>query len=312
MENIKKMYLGFMVVKPLPKTFIGRTCFKVYDDILKSRDKHVLSRVYSANLFGLDLEINSIAFQEQDKVVAACSSTSVWSALHAIKWKNVRDIPSRSEITSNAINHIIDSSNSFPNKELSNKQILRTIDSEKLRHLSLDVNPSKTSWDDFIETIKIHIDSNLPLILGGDVYTIKDGRYTKKGGHAVTVLGYKAPVEDKSDPAIYIHDDRFGPFVKGEIKSLTEKEESGIPASWGLFIQEKDDKQKWQPPHEVLIPNSLICVKHPKVRLSYIYPVNTCEIVEHAFNTFAEKASAKSRSALTAVSYTHLTLPTKA
>lgn len=123
-----------MVVKPLPKTFIGRTCLRVYPKINSDTHKKCLSRDYSIDLFGIKLTVRSIAFQEQDKVISACATTSIWSALHAIQWKNIRDVPSRCVITTNAINHINDSSNSFPSKELSNKQILRAIDSEQLKH----------------------------------------------------------------------------------------------------------------------------------------------------------------------------------
>ncbi|WP_234427663.1 hypothetical protein, partial [Vibrio anguillarum] len=80
-----------------------------------------------------------MAFQEQDKVVSACATTAIWSSLHAMHWKNVREIRSCSEITTNALNHINGSSNSFPNRELSNKQILRALDCEKLKHHTIDL-----------------------------------------------------------------------------------------------------------------------------------------------------------------------------
>lgn len=136
------------------------------------------------------MTVNSIAFQEQDKVISACATTSIWSALHAIHWKNIRDIPSRGVITTNAINHINDSSNSFPNKELSNKQILRAIDHEKLKHQTEFLKD--TSHDIFLNKIMIHINSGLPLILGGEIFSYEEsGELKRKAGHAVTILGYK-------------------------------------------------------------------------------------------------------------------------
>lgn len=287
-ESLRRNYLGFIIIKPLPKTFIGRTCLKIYDSLQDSEEKKLLIREYEVSLFGINLVVHSIAFQEQDKVVAACSSTSVWSALHAITWKKTRDIPSRSEITSNAINHIDGSSNSFPNKELTNKQILRAIDSEKLRHIYSDLH--NYSWDMLLKVIKIHIDSELPLILGAHVYSIdKEKKLKYQGGHAVTVLGYK---ERRKKPALYVHDDRLGPFVRASfvrLKSFTSQ--GDLSADWGVVIQEKNDSKGWKKPHEVLIPNSLISLKHPKVRIPYTYPLNTCEIVKNIFIEFVENAS---------------------
>ncbi|MCS0533166.1 hypothetical protein [Klebsiella grimontii] len=285
-ESLRMHYLGFVIIKPLPKTFIGRTCLKIYGSLQKSEEKKLLTRQYEANLFGIKLLVNSIAFQEQDKVVAACSSTSVWSALHAVPWKKTRDIPSRSEITSNAINHIDGSSNSFPNKELTNKQILRAIDSEKLRHLFSDLH--NYSWDALLKVIKIHIDSELPLILGAQVYSINENTLVHQGGHAVTVLGYK---DQRDKPALYVHDDRLGPFVRASFVTLNMFTcLDDISADWGVVIQEKDDRKGWKTAHEVLIPNSLISLKHPKVRIPYTYPLNTCELIKSIFQQFVEAA----------------------
>lgn len=286
-ELLRQHYLGFVIIKPLPKTFIGRTCLKIYDSLQNSDEKTLLTRQYEASLFGINLVVESIAFQEQDKVVAACSSTSVWSALHAIPWKKTRDIPSRSEITSNAINHIDGSSNSFPNKELTNKQILRAIDSEKLRHNFSDLR--NFSWDELLKLIKIHIDSALPLILGAQVYSIDDDKtLIHQGGHAVTVLGYK---EQREKPALYVHDDRLGPFVRASFVMLDDFiRPDDLSAVWGVIIQEKNDPTGWKSPHEVLIPNSLISLKHPKVRIPYTYPLNTCELIKSMFQQFVETA----------------------
>lgn len=285
-QMLKQHYLGFVIIKPLPKTFIGRTCLKIYDSLQNSEETTLLTRQYEASLFGINLVVNSIAFQEQDKVVAACSSTSVWSALHAIPWKKTRDIPSRSEITSNAINHIDGSSNSFPNKELTNKQILRAIDSEKLRHIFSDLH--NYTWDALLKVIKIHTDSALPLILGAQVYSIEENTLIHQGGHAVTVLGYKGPREK---PALYVHDDRLGPFVRASFVTLdTFTCPDDLSADWGVVIQEKDDQKGWKPAHEVLIPNSLISLKHPKVRIPYTYPLNTCELIKGIFQQFVETA----------------------
>lgn len=92
--------------------------------------KKKIDKPYDVNLFGIKLTINSIAFQEQDKVVAACATTAIWTALHSLPGRGVKDIKSCSEITTAALNFVDGSSNGFPNKELTNKQIQRTLDVE--------------------------------------------------------------------------------------------------------------------------------------------------------------------------------------
>ncbi|WWL44293.1 hypothetical protein V5O39_26275 [Pseudomonas parakoreensis] len=112
------------------------------------------------NLFGIKLTIDSIAFQEQDKVVAACATTAIWTALHSSPGRSVKDIKSCSEITTAALNFVDGSSNGFPNKELTNKQIQRTLDIEGLRYHNNSLEESTP--ESFRESLVAHINSNLP------------------------------------------------------------------------------------------------------------------------------------------------------
>ena len=75
LKSIQRNYLGFVVVKSLPQSVIGRTVLKP-----NSRDEKELLDNYfsygkqvfhslrkdSANVFGLSLNLKSLAFQEQD------------------------------------------------------------------------------------------------------------------------------------------------------------------------------------------------------------------------------------------------------
>lgn len=98
------------------------------------------------NLFGIKLHVESIAFQEQDKVVAACATTAIWTALHALPGSDVKHVPSCSEITINALNFVEGSNNGFPNKELTNKQIQRSLDVEGLRYHSSNLLEETREW----------------------------------------------------------------------------------------------------------------------------------------------------------------------
>lgn len=290
-------YLGFMVIKPLPKTFIGKTCLKVMSDdgALEGGDKRKrrISRNYLVDLFGIKLNVRSIAFQEQDKVVAACATTALWSALHCLKWRDVRSIRSCSEITVNAINHVDGSPNSFPNKELSNKQILRTIDVEGLRHHSESLRTMSEAA--FISTVIGHIDSHLPLLVTGGVYGVHDESGQKSrlqpydARHAVTIVGYKVDAEN----VVYVHDDRLGPYARAKLVELKDYDaEIDGKTSWALGLQRMlPCKTAWSEPHEIIVPEFLAILSDKKARLPFYYAEYTCEVIESRFQDIMQAAS---------------------
>lgn len=292
MASLRESYLGFIVIKPLPKTFIGKTCLRNYPAFNSDGgNKRSLSREYKVDLFGISLKVNSIAFQEQDRVVSACATTAIWSSLHAMHWRTIRGIPACSIITTNAINCIDGSSNSFPNNGLSNNQILRALDLEKLRHHEESL--SSISKEDFFDSARCYIDSKLPLILGVDVYQVDENRKLKiLAGHAVTILGYQSYNNDK---AIYIHDDRLGPFARATLVSLEHYNFSeSTHKEWGLLLQEKNDKGEWNEAHEVLIPNSLIIPTPQKVRLKSELARNTCNFMKQEYEKWLRSLTAPS------------------
>lgn len=278
-NSIKFGYLGFTVIKPLSKTFIGKTCLKIQDHATDVSKKCIF-RQYCVDLFGLQLKVDSIAFQEQDKVVSACSTTAIWTALHATSWRSLDDIPACSEITTNAINHISNSTNFFPKKELTNKQIMRALDFEKLKNHPYELECMEL--EEFISIVKIHIDSNIPLILGLDVSVLANGKIKSLGGHAVTILGYENLHHDKIN--IYLHDDRVGPFVKVAIfkndsnPNIGLDKNSCVLPNWYLMVEDTNTNSPSNP-IELLMPNSLIVPTHKKVRLSPVYVNNTCLMV---------------------------------
>jgi hypothetical protein len=234
-------------------------------------------------LFGIELSVRSIAFQEQDKVVSACASTAIWAALHSLKWRDVRGIPSCSEITVNAINHIDGSSNSFPNKELTNKQILRCLDVEGLRHHTEDLKKQNLTEEDFLATVMGHIDSDLPLLVMGLVYrvTSEGGLEAYDANHAVSILGYKTD----SDSVVYVHDDRLGPYARAKLVKLSQYD-SGVGAdAWALGLQRMVvGTEDWMDPHELIVPEFLVMLTDKKARLPFFYAHFTGKSISSAFD----------------------------
>ncbi len=284
---LNQIYLGFIVVKPLPKTFIGKSCLKVYPSIQESQTKKVIKRTYNISLFGIPLNLETVAFQEQDKVVSACATTAIWTALQALDTKDLRTVPSCSEITLSAINHVSESSNSFPNKGLSNKQILRALDTQGYINHKISVDTiSEEGKESFMNVAKSYVRSGIPIILGADVYDIDGDKVEKNDGHAVTIVGYD------SNTAVYIHDDRVGPFAKATIHDILElqkefKFDDDIDgSSWCFCLRDKDIKGDWHKTSQILIPNSMIVPNYKKVRIASDLIENTCKSLLDEYKTY--------------------------
>lgn len=295
LKKIKDSYLGFIVVKPIPKTFIGKTCLKVYKAFEEDSSRFLITKEYDVGFFGIDLSVKSVAFQEQDKVLSACATTAIWCSLHALKKRNVRDIPSSSEITLAAINHINNSSNSFPNDGLTNKQILRALDVEKLRHHLVNVGVFNEVTKNYVfKIIKTYINSNIPVILGSDVYENKNGELRRLDGHAVTILGYQYLGEDK-ETVLYLHDDRIGPFARARIGRVSDFipdiKTNSDDIDWCIALQEKNDNGDWLPVDQVLVPDSLIIPTDKKVRIPAEYVENTCSSIVDEYESYLDDIS---------------------
>jgi len=139
-QLLQKAYLGFVVVKPLPKTIIGRTCLGTYEH--EGRRHFPITRAYSANLFGIELAVeSSLAFQEQDTVVAACATSALWSVFQGTGKLFQHAIPSPSAITKTATEHITDCerTRAFPSKGLDVIEMARAIKSVDLEPYTVNV-----------------------------------------------------------------------------------------------------------------------------------------------------------------------------
>jgi len=74
-QSLQESYLGFIIIKPLPETVIGRTCLKTYEE--NNGRNYLTTRLFHANLFGIDLDVKTLPFQEQDSVVSACATSAL-------------------------------------------------------------------------------------------------------------------------------------------------------------------------------------------------------------------------------------------
>src|SRR6266550_4978585 len=82
----EESYIGFAVIKPLQGTPVGRTVLRSYPAQKPGQPTYrrdfTCTHLYQAHVGGITLSVRGLPFQQQDKAVAACATTAIWSALH--------------------------------------------------------------------------------------------------------------------------------------------------------------------------------------------------------------------------------------
>ncbi len=272
----KNNYLGYIVIRPIPETFLARVCLKSYykNTVDDRHNKYMLLKHCEVSLFGIDLEINSVVFQEQDRVLSACATTSLWTFLHA-SYGTCKRLPSSSAITKSAYPENNGYGREFPNKGLSTEMICRSLRTYSFApeyfDFSKDLNNSIILLKEYIYA---YCSSNYPLILGVDVKDKKTGK--SKGLHAITIVGYSIE-QDNIDKEIlishklkslYAHDDRYGPFLKISFdkKNLLDVK---LDESPNVSSQHIEYNEKY-------IPDTLILGLYHKIRVPYSMVKDTC------------------------------------
>ena len=224
-NELQDSYLGFVVVKPLPQTIIGRTCLTTYPPDV--RRNYPIIRDYEVNLFGIPLKVRSLAFQEQDHVVAACATSALWSVFHGTGMLFQHPIPSPVEITKAATAQLPLETRALPSSGLSSEQMAHAI-----RNIGLEPLLVRPSNEHILKsTAYAYLKGKLPILLGVVLKDVSPNPSDEfPGRHAVAITGYSlgghvpAPMPGTNFfltasrmDKIYVHDDQVGPFARMEI-----------------------------------------------------------------------------------------------
>ena len=220
LEALNDDYLGFIVVKPLPKTVVGRTCLKTYPS--EKQRYFPAIREYFAHPFGMRLKVKSLAFQEQDQITAACATSALWSAFHGTGKHFQHTLPSPIEITRLATQDNLFSTRVLPNKGLGSLHMARAIK-------SIGLEPYYVKVPDLgvlKEIVYAYLRGGVPAILGVQLWNCANQPCRFIDRHAVAVSGYRLANAAPNSLAfttraskitkIYVHDDQVGPFARME------------------------------------------------------------------------------------------------
>ncbi len=225
-RTLQKAYLGFIVVKPLPETIVGRTCLRTYPE--GKRRHYPATRSYNVHLLGFKLTVESLAFQEQDTVAAACATSALWSVLQGTGVLFQHAITSPVEITKNATEHVRDATREFPNYGLYPVQMADAIRAAGLTPELIGVAEADT----LRATVYGYLKAGIPILLNAALYDTSEtdpdtGGPVLVGGHAVAVTGFRMGLaKPRPHPdtgtlltsskisKLYVHDDGVGPFAR--------------------------------------------------------------------------------------------------
>lgn len=239
-----------MVVRPLSDAIVGRTALAPYrgplasdapDDLKPDPNHHrPFLRQYVAHLAGLELTVDSLAFQEQDSAASACASTAVWSTLHRKRFWH--ECPSPGKITELAsVGH---HRRAMPSIGLDNHQMALAMKQIGLEVEVLTGTDAKRPYET-IEAIYAYGRFGIPCILGISLFSKGKGKGAKHGPlfdansknnlphyldrHAVTLTGLRlettrssvsrhpnharAPLTVDRLAGLYVHDDQVGPYT---------------------------------------------------------------------------------------------------
>lgn len=263
---LSKHYLGYVVVKPLPDSVVGPTILATYQE--KNDTDQVryfpATKIYDVNLFGKNLSVKSLAYQEQDTVVSACASVAIWSAFHKTSALFKTALPSPGEITKLAGNLFFNYGRLYPNTGLDITQVCRAIDAIGLVS---EVRSSKKFEGDIYLAARIiyaYLKCGIPILL-----LIKHSAGPGVAvGHAVSVVGYSKPQPKSGAPSkditltadgidkFYIHDDQLGPFASYEFSGKT-----ALKTHRWNGTGEKEYVPSWI--HAIVIP------VYPKIRVGF-------------------------------------------
>lgn len=220
-EFSEKYYLGFMVVKRLPATRIGRTVIR---HPKHDRNQHLqkgfpCTRIYTTHLLGLELSVCGLPFQQQDGGMSACASTALWASMSQYGEFERFNIPSPAALTKFASGHASEFGRLVPQSKrgLTVAQMCKAMEAASLTPLVQNFTGSKPYQ------VRSYIYAAVRSGFAPILLLERPGE-----AHAVAVSGMELAGRPTSTPKVpvklleestrlkglYVNDDRIGPYAR--------------------------------------------------------------------------------------------------
>lgn len=235
---LRRSYLGFSVVRPLPEKPLGRTVLAWYPESLPERPRIIgPSRVYTAHLAGLPLEVQGLAWQQQDTNVSVCATVAVWSMSHSSAFDERHAVPTAAQVALAARRSPLQTPQIYPTKGMSLGQAINAVEGLGLRPVTvggdLPVDHPKGRLVGFSHA---HFAARLSTFLNSGYVVMLLGALLRPKGHAMHALcavGFRpsrvvlpaangfAALDGGLD-RVYLHDDNIGPAARFRVEQLEE------------------------------------------------------------------------------------------
>ena len=128
--NHRVGYIGYMVVKPLPQSVIGRTALPPTDN---HNVEYTALKSFDTQIGGHKFSVKCALFQEQDHEIAACATVAIWSILSATSAMFDNQVLSPYQIT-----RMAGENNSFKNRIIPNDGLTQIQVLSMLKKAGLD------------------------------------------------------------------------------------------------------------------------------------------------------------------------------
>ena len=297
MHALQTGYLGFIVVRPLPDAVIGRTALRPYPSDGGRRNYTALVP-YAVSLYGVDLQIVSLAYQEQDTVLAACATVALWSALHRTAYVYRTRAPRPPIITADATRTIL-YNRALPSTGLRLEQMMAAI-------RAADLDPYAYNRGGLPIILIVHIaglGQHAVTIVG---FSLQNGRVFRKELPDALVVkdangaDTEQPVKDFPPMRglrineFYAHDDGVGPFSRLVVKQpgpgphrITDaSSRTRFDGQW-YFPGSKDVRE--------MLPTCVSVPVYQKIRLHFDVVMAWMNRLHPAFNAAATVAQDRDR-----------------
>jgi hypothetical protein len=222
--RLREAYLGFVVVRPIPASPLGRTVLGWYPDPLVTKTPRVAapSRDYDCHIGGMKLTVRGLAWQQQDSAVGACATIALWSMLHSSALAGHHRLPTTASVTLSAHRTSSYGRRVFPNTGLNIQQLCEAIKEYGLSPVVVPGDVARPgaqpgfSRERFAASCAAMLRSGFPALLLGEL---------NGTGHATCAVGFRSaspPIaaqgtvvhHDADIPHLYVHDDNLGPSVR--------------------------------------------------------------------------------------------------
>ena len=203
----RRAYLGYVIIRPFTNHALGRSVFSeqvLRASVPRDYETYLTCRANQrANLAGNELRFLGVPWMQQDNLVSACASASLWVVNWHMSHRHVTEFRQfySPEITDIAVQSVMETGRAMPSAGLTMGQMMYA-----LREMGYDPLPVQGVNEQRVRTrLYQYVEGGIPVIINLE---------TSDGGHAVTAVGHTFDRSRQFDIAAFEFENQKQPFVR--------------------------------------------------------------------------------------------------